>query len=216
MRLSKSFRYFSSGFAKGLVCLLGFFISLTAFAATDDTAAASTPTDAATMLTNLTSAIPNLMSMVTGIAYVLGMYLIVKGVLGLKQFAEQRTQMSSQHDMKGPLIMIAVGTLLLYLPSSVQVGFNTFWTDTSVLAYIPQAQSQYSVIYQDAYMIIELIGTIAFIRGLLTLTHLSGQGGQQGTFAKAMAFIISGIFCINLYSFLQMLSATLGVQLGTS
>lgn len=169
--------------------------------------------DVATMLVNFAQTVPTLMMMVTSITYVMGMFLIFKGIMGLKQYGEQRTQMSSSHSLKEPLILMIIGTALLYLPSSVATGFNTFWTDGSPLAYIPPSTDQYSVIYQDAYMVIELIGTIAFIRGLLTLSHLGGQA-QHDTVSKGLAFVISGILCINLYSFLQVLGATLGITIG--
>jgi intracellular multiplication protein IcmC len=175
---------------------------------------AATQTDAATMMVNFAKTVPNLMRMVTALAYVMGMYLVFQGILGLKQYGEQRTMMSSSHELKGPIIMIFVGAALIYLPSTVVASFNTFWTDGSPLAYIPKSKDQFSIVYQNGYLIVQLIGTIAFIRGLMTLTQLGGHhNSQPGTFGKAIAYIVSGIFCINLNGFLTVIGNTLGVQL---
>jgi intracellular multiplication protein IcmC len=58
---------------------------------------------------------------------------------------------------------------------------------------------------------VQLVGTIAFIRGLVLLTHASGHGTQPGTFSKAISFIVAGILCINLYQFLQVIFTTFGL-----
>ncbi|MDR3478904.1 MAG: hypothetical protein P4M14_12845 [Gammaproteobacteria bacterium] len=183
--------------------ILGFLFAKSAYAAAPD---------AGTMMQNFAQTIPQFMHLVTALAYVMGMYLIFKGVLGLKQFGEARTMMSSQHDLKGPLVMMGVGAALLYLPSSVQVGLNTFWTNPNPYGYLKDASlDPWVAIIQDGYMIIQLIGTIAFIRGLMMLTHASGHGAQPGTFGKAMAYMISGILCINLYEFLTVVENTLSL-----
>jgi intracellular multiplication protein IcmC len=149
------------------------------------------------------------MQFVTALAYVMGMFFIYKGLMALKQYGQERTQMSSQHELKGPLIFLAVGAALLYLPSSVQVGLNTFWMNPNPYGYQLVATDQWETIRQDTYVIIQLIGTIAFIRGLVMLTHLGGQHAQPGQLGKAMAHIIAGIFCINLYEFITVIENTL-------
>jgi intracellular multiplication protein IcmC len=172
---------------------------------------AATP-DAGTMLQNFALTVPQLMRLVTALAYVMGMFLIFKGVAALKQYGESRTMMSSQHSLSGPLMSIMIGTALLYLPSSVQVGLNTFWTNHNPYGYVQDTNlDPWTAIIQDGYMIIQLVGTIAFIRGLMMLTHASGQGAQPGAFSKAMAYIISGVLCINLYEFLTVIENTLSL-----
>lgn len=165
----------------------------------------------ATMLMNFSNTIPQFMRLVTATAYVLGFLFMVKGVMGLKEYGESRTQMSSQHSLKGPLILMAVGTVFLYLPSSVQSGISTFWDYSNPLAYEPTTDDQWSVLIGDCYLIIQLIGTIAFVRGMVIFTHMSGQGAQPGTFAKAISHIIAGILCINLSAFLDAVNNTLGL-----
>jgi len=170
--------------------------------------------DAGTMMQNFALTVPKLMKLVTATAYVMGIFFLYKGVAGLKQYGESRTMMSSSHELKGPLIMMIVGTALLYLPSSVEVGLNTFWTEPNPYGYVSNIMTDpWSLIIQDGYLIIQLIGTIAFIRGLVMMTHMAGHSSQPGTFGKALTFMIAGILCINLYDFLNVINNTLSLGL---
>jgi hypothetical protein len=166
--------------------------------------------NAATMITNFAASIPNLMRLTTAIAYVLGMYLILQGIMGLKKYGDQRTQMSAENSLKGPIILLAVGAGMLYLPTSVQQGFTTFWTEPSPYAYQTADTGPFQEFINACFLIIQLIGTIYFIKGLSMMTHLD-RGGQQGGFSRALTHIIGGIFCIDLYDFLNMIFVTLGL-----
>lgn len=166
--------------------------------------------DLATMLENFSKTVPQFMRLVTAFAYVSGMYLVFKGVMGLKQYGEQRTQMSSSHELKGPLLTMAVGTALLYLPSTVEAGLSTFWMDPNPYGYVQTDSDQWNTLIQDCFAVIQLIGVIAFIRGLFVLGQLSGQA-QPGTFGKGLAHIIGGVLAINLYQFAQAVINTLAL-----
>ncbi len=177
---------------------------------TPPTSSASIVPDAKQMLINLSTQIPSLMRMVTAFAYVTGFYFIFIGLLKLKQYGESRTMMSQERELKAPVIFLTVGTLLVYLPTTIQVGLSTFWVTPNPYAYL-QEQNQWTELFNICFIVIQLIGTIAFIRGLIMLTHLSGHG-QQDTFRKATTHIIGGILCINIYQFVQVIMVTLGIQ----
>lgn len=172
---------------------------------------AYTPPSITDMLQNLTDTMPELMRLVTALAYVLGMIFVVKGVGGLKQLGESRTH-HTQKEARGDLITIAVGAALLYLPSSVHTGISTFWTNSSPLQYVPQGVSgPWGDLLADVFTIVQFIGTVAFIRGLVMLSQLSGHGGHQASLGKALTHMIAGIFCINIYQFLQTILNTLAL-----
>jgi hypothetical protein len=59
---------------------------------------------------------------------------------------------------------------------------------------------------------VQLVGVIAFIRGLVKLSHMGG--GHQGGIGSALTHIIGGIFCINMYDFVQLIMSTLGITVG--
>jgi len=170
-----------------------------------------TTLSAVDIIKNLAAQVPTLMQMVTAIAYVMGMYLIFAGILKLKQYGEQRSMMSQEQSLKGPLILITIGTLLLYLPTSVQVGMSTFWAQPNPYGYLVQEDS-WSQFINACFLIVQLVGTIAFIRGLLILSSLGGHGGHQQAFGKGITHIIGGIFCINIYQVVQVIMITIGIE----
>ena len=166
--------------------------------------------DAGTMLQNFAMTVPQLMHLVTAFAYIAGIVFIIKGIIELKRFGEARTMMSSEKGIAGPITFVIVGTLLLYLPSAVQIGTSTFWTSATPFSYVINPDDPWQAIIHAAYLIVQLTGTIAFIRGLILLTSIS-ERGQQGTFGRAMAYIIAGILCINIYPFIQVINNTLSL-----
>jgi intracellular multiplication protein IcmC len=171
----------------------------------------TTNLSAVDMLKNIFKQIPYLMRLVTAVSYVMGMYFIFVGIFKLKQYGESRTMMSQDHQLKGPLIFITVGAMLLYLPTSVQVGMSSFWAEPNPYGYLQQTD-EWSQFINGCYTIVQLFGVIAFIRGMVILSHLGGHGGQPGTLGKGLTHIIGGIFCINVYQFVQIVMLTLGIQ----
>jgi intracellular multiplication protein IcmC len=200
---------FSTILFKALGCSLllssVFYSSLT-FAAN-----ANGPPDAGTMLINIANQVPQLMRLVTAVAYVMGMSFIFSGIYKLKEYGEQRSMMSSQHDLKPAVILFVVGTSLLYLPSAVRTGLTSFWKNPNPYGYELVTTDQWSILYQDIFLVVQFIGTIAFIRGLVILSKVAHQG-HQGEFGKGMTYIIAGILCINLYEFLNVINNTLGIS----
>jgi intracellular multiplication protein IcmC len=195
-----------------IVC---YFITFSPFAAGATPGGSVSGLDAQSMLERIVGQVPNLMRMITAIAYVLGIYFMVFSLLKFKEFGEQRTMMSSQHHLKEPLIYMSVGVFLVFLPSAVQTGLSTFWTDPSPYAYLDNTDP-YSQIWNNALIVVQLFGTIAFIRGLVMLSHLGKGGHGQASAGKAMTHIVGGIMCINIYQFIQMVFATLGVSVNFS
>ena len=78
------------------------------------------------ILENISKTIPSLTRMLTAIAYVMGMYFVIDGIVKLKHVGEMRTQMSYEHSLTSPILKIIIGALLIYLPSAVQTGLSTF------------------------------------------------------------------------------------------
>lgn len=161
------------------------------------------------MLTHFATTVPNLIEMTTAAAYVLGMFFMVAAVMGMKHFGEMRTMMSQEHSITGPLVEFFVGAAMLYLPSTIQTGLSTFWVAPNPYAYLSSPTDQYTTFINACYSIMQLIGIIAFIRGLIILKKL-GAGRTQDTLGKALAHLTGGVMCINMYTTLQMLEATVG------
>lgn len=208
-------KYFLDKFPARASCLwllaLAFF-TLPAFAQSSNTLSSQVSSlSPETMLANIQNAVPNLMRMITAFAFVVGFLFVIQGIIKLKHVGEMRTQMSHEHHLTGPLLLIVIGSLLIYLPSSVQVGMSTFWSNPNPYGYVSQ-QDQWSQVINVCYVVIQFIGVLAFIRGLIMLSHVGGHGGQQDSFKRGITHVIGGIFCINIYQFIQVILATVGIN----
>lgn len=197
-------------FSRFVLLIIGIFALLPAFAA-EDAAPAVSSISAQDMINRITTQLPSIMRMVTAIGYVLGMYFIYISLMKFKEFGEQRTMMSAQHHLKEPVTYMIVGALLLYLPTSVQIGMSTFWADPAPYGYL-EDQDQWSQFINNCFMVVQLFGTIAFIRGLVILSHTGGGHGGQGQFGKGVTHIIGGLFCINIYQLIKVVLWTLGIE----
>lgn len=164
------------------------------------------------VLERISENIPQLMQFVSAFAYVIGIYFVIMGVMEMKHFGESRGMMSQEHGLKKPLLYLFVGAALIYLPTTIQTGLDTLWSSPNPLAYVPVTGNAWSQLIANSFLILQFIGLVAFIRGLIILTHLGGHGGQPGTFAKGMTHIIGGILCINMYDTVRMVLATLGLD----
>lgn len=165
-----------------------------------------------TLIKNLATELPEVWLLVTALSYVMGFFFIVEGVMKLKKFAEQRSMMSSEASMRTPLLYLFVGAAMIYLPSTLNSGLTTFWLSPNPYGYEEQVSGEWADLYNACVIIVQLVGLIAFLRGLVILTHLGGQGGQHGQFGRAMAHIIGGIFLIDLFDILQTIFATFGLE----
>ncbi len=193
-------------------CFLSAFVFINLAYAQDPVITGSTTNiSAQTMLYNISQQIPNLMRLATAIAYVLGMFMMVRGIMLFKHAGEMRMQMSHEHSIIKPIVYLVVGGMLTYLPTAVQVGLSTFWNDPNPYGYLND-QNEWFEFINVVFIIVQLVGVIAFIRGLNILSHLGGHGGHQGTFAKGLTHIIGGVLCINIYQFVQVIMVTLGLQ----
>ena len=164
------------------------------------------------VIQRLTDNIPQLIQLLTAFAYVFGTYFVIIGVMEMKHFGESRGMMSQEHGIKKPILYFVIGAALIYLPSSVKTGMQTLWLTPNPMAYVVEKGNPWSQLIGNSFLILQFIGLIAFIRGLIILTQLGGHGGQQGTFAKGMTHIIGGILCINMYDTINMILATLGLD----
>jgi len=162
------------------------------------------------MIVNLSSVMPSLLAMFTAGAYVLGFILVLKGIYKLKEYGEMRTSMSSQTNLWAALITLFVGSMLVFFVSAYQIGLTTLfgdaWQDT--LSY-PEGTSSTDILVSSIVTIMQVIGVIAFIRGLLLLNSAGGHNAQPGSIGKGLTFIVGGLLAINLYGTWEMLINTL-------
>ncbi len=166
-----------------------------------------------TMMSSLVSNIPELNALITATAYLAGFAFCLKGVYKLKEYGEMRSMMASQTSLFKPMILFLVGGLLMFFPRVYHIGLETFFgqRDPSPLAYQSTDYTSWYGIEGVIVQIVQLIGAIAFVRGVWMISGFSGQQSPQGAFGKAMTHIIGGILAINVVGFADVLKGTIGI-----
>jgi intracellular multiplication protein IcmC len=160
------------------------------------------------MIVNIAKVMPSLLAMFSAFAYIIGLALMYKGVYKLKEYGEMRTAMSSQTNLWGAIITLVVGSLLIYFVSAYKIGLQTLFGYSSPLAYTEDSSSSEQLV-SAVVLIVQIVGVIAFIRGMLLLNSAGGHGAQPGTIGKGVTFIIGGLLAINIYGTWQVLINTL-------
>lgn len=177
-------------------------------------ACSTDPNSALCVLENISNQLPALNTLLLALAYIIGMYFIILALFMLRRMGESRTMMSQEHSLKGPLLYLVIGACLMSLPSAFRVVTLSFFSESLQYpySYVVDQTSQWCEILKIAYNVVYFVGLIAFIRGLIMLSHLGAQHGQQGGLAKGLTHIIGGIFCMNMQQFLTIIFATLGQE----
>lgn len=160
------------------------------------------------VIQNIAASMPPLIGMVTAAAYVIGLIFVLRGVYKLKEYGELRTMTSSQTQIMPPVMLMVIGGMLLYFPTTYQVGLMTVFDSSSVLAYSGTSNAQADGLTSAVIEIMQLIGGIAFIRGLMILQKAGEQGQQQATVGKGITHIIGGLLAINAWETWQVLVNT--------
>jgi intracellular multiplication protein IcmC len=169
------------------------------------------------ILANIAESLIPIERLVTGAAYLIGIALIMKGILTLKNHAESRGQGGS-NSIKEPFVYFFVGGMLVYFPTGFEVLMNSTFGYSNVLAYAPQnSQSPLinalfgsnSTIGADLALFIQVVGVFAFVKGWLLITRSAGTGQPPGGTGKGMMHVFGGILAMNIVGTLQVINNTL-------
>lgn len=162
------------------------------------------------MLQHLAKVMPQFIELLETLMYVTGMIFIFRGVYRLKMYGDIRTMMSSHTEMKGPAIYFLIGSVFLFLPTTIRSSLETFFGSPNVLAITP-GQDPFSKALGDIRMVLVFLGYVAFFRGWMLIGQLA-DSGQRGSFGKGVTYIISGILLINVLGTWNILKNTLGLS----
>lgn len=166
-----------------------------------------------TMLDNINTQIPYLWALLTAFAYIAGFWLIFHGILQLKQYGDPHSMMSSQKSFVGPITSLIVGAMLVYSPTVLLTGVATIFGTDSTMAYPTDApvDSSFTLMGQTLVTIVQFVGAVAFIRGLVHFHRLGSGQAQQGTFSKGLTHVIGGTLALNIVGTADVIGSTLGI-----
>lgn len=143
-------------------------------------------------------------------SYLTGMICMFRALYYLKVYGEARTMMATQANAATPIALIVCGAGLIFLPTAIDVlNFTVYHTNTT-LSY-DTADSSYGDLMVMISLVVQLVGLIAVIRGLMILSGTGQQGRQPGMTGKGMTHLMGGILAMNFWATTAMLSRLFGV-----
>lgn len=168
-------------------------------------------------LDNLSQAFTNIGLLIVAVSYVTGFFMFVKGVMMYRIFANQTFGSAQRGELAGPLVLILVGSLLFYFPSTLDTSLLTIFGSTSIsssnelVAYQSlQGSEQWYRVADVCIKYIKLVGYVAFVRGWIILSKMSNSGSQPGSVGKGAIHVIGGILLINIVDTFNLLATTFG------
>ena len=169
------------------------------------------------MLRSIESLFPSLWAMVTAFCMIAGIALFTKALFDFHMIAKMSgSMMGSQSDPKPTMFMMGLAGLLMLIPYLFN-GLTTTLFGTGagagLLGYQPIASSgQLNLGMNDIVNLVRFVGLVAFVRGMMILTHYGSRNGQpqKGDFQKAMTHIIGGLLGVNILATTAVVMAALG------
>lgn len=144
------------------------------------------------------------------VSVLLGLSLTFGAFMALKKHGEQRTMMSGQGTLAGPLVMLVCGAILMILPKFTSAILLAFWGHRSDMSYTGGATG-YSELVPPILIFVRVIGLGSFIRGVFMLSRTGGQQHQPGQIGKALMHIVAGVLCMHVMDTIDLLQDILGL-----
>ncbi|KAF5271536.1 hypothetical protein FQR65_LT05156 [Abscondita terminalis] len=166
-----------------------------------------------TMLLHMTDQFPNIYRLITALAYLMGIAFIFRGVYQLKVYGDLRTMMSVQTNFKATMMVFFAGTALLYAPTAFNSMMLSTFATTDVkdpMSYMPVHNMSTLLASRAVLLFVQLIGTISFIKGWVSLTHTSNPNGRSSV-GKAVTHIVAGLLAVNIEGTKEILQASFGM-----
>ncbi len=169
------------------------------------------------ILNNIASSLLPVQRLISGACYVIGVIFALKALYTLKAYGEQRTMMSSSHNIKEPLMYLAIAGCMIYFPSGVSAILSTLFGNDNILQYssVSGSGTLVDLLFgsgagRPIVIIIQTIGVIAFVRGWMQIARSSSSSGHQpGGTGKGLAHIVGGVLAINIVATLNVINNTI-------
>jgi len=154
------------------------------------------PVNYVTILTNLSHSMSSFENMLYALAYVLGIMMIINGFFRFKKHSTTGGNNPFSQDYIVAATTVLMGSLLIYLPSSMNSFTTTFFGQDNILSYPTAGQSDSEQLIQALKFILKATGTLWFIRGAVLVVQSVEPGHQHGK--KGLAFMFAGICATNI------------------
>lgn len=188
-------------------------LALTVTHALPTLAATSIP-DIGQMFSNLSSSSITLMKLVSGCAFVVGIYLAYRSAMAFKEYADGggRTQ------LKTPFGIMLAATLMIAFPGTINMATETLALGQNTGSVLSEsgggggAVGMMSSALTGVLLFVKLVGHIAIFRGILMLKKIA-EGQQGAEVGRALTHIFGGAAAVNINATINLLANSVGMSL---
>lgn len=147
----------------------------------------------------------------------LGAAMFVTGVvLGGVAIGKFKGVADGKVSMTQPIVITLVSAGLIASPSVIMMIAETYyekqvWRPTALLSAIPQTSSMAPGVAEaltSVLIFVQLLGVVAFFRGMLMFRAIGANGNNNGGFGKAMTHVLGGVLAINIQLTVGILART--------
>lgn len=178
------------------------------------TLAATSIPDIGQMFSNLSSSSITLMKLVSGCAFVVGIYLAYRSAMAFKEYADGggRTQ------LKTPFGIMLAATLMIAFPGTINMATETLALGQNTGSVLSEsgggggAVGMMSSALTGVLLFVKLVGHIAIFRGILMLKKIA-EGQQGAEVGRALTHIFGGAAAVNINATINLLANSVGMSL---
>lgn len=167
---------------------------------------ASADTSLETIFTNGTSSWQAIVVVVGAAMYITGIILFFMAILQFKDVADQKATIGK------PLMFSVISAAMIASPSMIETITTTYFGSQkfqpgALLSSIPtQSVAGMAEAMTSVLIFVQMLGVIAFFRGLLMLKGVGSQ--KEGVIGKAMTHILGGVLAVNIQKTVGVLART--------
>ncbi len=155
--------------------------------------------DLQSIMSRLQTLIQPLTQLVLAVSFVAGIAFMFHGVVMLHTFGQIQNQMSKPHGITGPFVQIAIGTVLIYLPSSLTTLSN------SLIGVIPRnffdPSDSYTFRLDNEGNAVEVTNDLNYATSASSDLGYANLGGSE--WAQLINTIVQFIQLVGLISFIR-------------
>lgn len=148
--------------------------------------------DLTQMIRNLAKSLQDVIKLTTAIVYLMGVGLMMAGIFELKTMG--MGQQSNPDEKIKAFLKLMVGSMFIYLPSSLSSFSETFFGQGSLVSY---DNYQPLNLYSSVKVLFKLAGIVWFARGSMMLYNIDEPSQREKSF-MSLTYIFAGILAINL------------------
>ena len=192
---------------------LGIVVGLLIFPFANILAADTVAYDIASILAKLKENIGPITKLIFAISYLIGFVFVGSALMRLKEVGKSMSASASPDGIKGSIVKLLIGIVLIYLPSTINIGVATFWGNSKILEYTSDSSGTLGEAKEGAVALMQIIGYVSFVRGLILLNRASQSNAQPGTVGKGILHLVGGVLSINIVGTLEIVQNTFGLNI---